>query len=401
MATAPVALVYDPQMAEYRFPEGHPMRPERFTLSVALMRAWGLLDEGTSTDPAPGGVPRAIVLKPQEASDDDLLLAHDLAFVEAVKRASADPRDAEARFGIGSGDTPAFPEMHEAAALAVGGTMLALDAVLDDTAVRAFNPAGGLHHAHRGRAAGFCIYNDAAIAIEKATRDRPGLRVAYVDIDAHHGDGVEEAFLERPDVLTLSVHESGRYLYPGTGPADDIGRGGGRGFAINVPLPPGAGPDSYALVLDQIISPALRAFGPDVIVAQLGGDAHVADPLTHLANTVRGYTHVVAGLVAEAEEVCAGRLAALGGGGYEPFSVVPRLWACAMAELMHAEIPEDLLADWLDLSARAAGRSAAPVTRTFDEVPGGTEVYAPAAALLLTEKIIDQVRSASPLLASA
>ena len=192
--------------------------------------------------------------------------------------ASADPDGWRGGFGINTGDTPAFPAMHEAAALAAGATTRALSDVVSGACVRAFSPAGGLHHAHRDRAAGFCVYNDLVVAIEVATRAHPGLRVAYVDLDAHHGDGVQEAFDERDDVLTLSVHESGQYLYPGTGSVLDKGHGRGVGFTLNVPLPPDAGDECYQQVLERVVTPAVRAFGPDVIVAQLGADTHRRRP---------------------------------------------------------------------------------------------------------------------------
>lgn len=307
-----VALVYGERLAEYRFAHGHPMRPERFSLAVELMRGWGLLARRGDPDVTADGIECARVLEPYSASDADLLLFHDGAYIAHVKAASEDPAVASMRFGLGA-DTPAFAGMHEAAALAVGGTILALDAVLDESVTRAFAPAGGLHHGQRDRASGFCVYNDCAVAIERATRLRPGLRVAYVDIDAHHGDGVEAAFYERDDVFTASIHESGRFLFPGTGAATDTGAGKGVGFALNVPLSPGAGDDDLARALTDRVVPALRDFAPDVIVAQLGGDSHEGDPLTHLAVTIPGFIEAVRTVVACAEELCDGRIVAVGG----------------------------------------------------------------------------------------
>ncbi len=261
--------------------------------------------------------------------------------------------------------------MHAVSALIAGGTIRALDGVLGGEFRRAFNPAGGLHHAHRDRAAGFCVYNDCAIAIARATARQPGLRVAYVDIDAHHGDGVQEAFYARDDVLTISLHESGRYLYPGTGASGDIGEGIGRGYAVNVPLPPYAGSAEYQLAFDRVVEPALRAFGPDAIVAQLGADSYRADPLTHLDMTVAGHAGLVTRLAAISDELCEGRLVATGGGGYEAFSATPRMWACAMAVLLGVEPPAELPAEWLALSAQSAelhGVSPVAARGTFDEV---------------------------------
>ncbi len=389
MVSGPVMLSYAPSLAAYRLSESHPLRPERFSLAVDLMDAWGLLE-----------VPEAVVIAPDGASEADLLLAHDSAYVAAVKAASA-TGEAQPEFGIGPGDTPAFLGMHKAAALAVGATCAAVDAVLAGETTRAYSPAGGLHHAQRDRASGFCIYNDAVVAIERGCRDYPGLRVAYVDIDAHHGDGVEAAFYERADVLTLSVHESGRYLFPGTGRATDIGAGSGLGACIDVPLPPYAGDECYRLVLDRVIAPALRAFAPDLIVLQAGADTHRGDPLTHLDLTVAGFAQIVAGIIARADELTGGRIVALGGGGYQPFSEVPRMWAGVFALLLGREIQPELPVAWREKSreaAHAAGFPASPAEKTFDESAGGPAELASAEALAATNHAVASVRAASRLL---
>lgn len=396
-----VALVYDPSLEAYAFPAGHPMKPVRFRLAVELMRTWGLIAEKDDASPAPGGVPRAVRIAPRAATDEELRLVHTADYIDAVKAISVDPEVADGRYGIAAGaDTPAFARMHEAAAQVTGATITAMDAVLSGRVTRAFNPAGGMHHAHAGHAAGFCIYNDPAIAIERATREHPGIKVAYVDIDAHHGDGVEEAFRERADVLTLSVHETGMYAYPGTGHFRDIGEGDGRGFALNVPLPLRAGAPSLELVLERIIGPALAAFCPDVIFLQAGADSHRDDPLVELENTVEGFTNTVAGIVRSADELCDGKLVMTGGGGYEPFSAVPRQWACAMARLMGADIPSTLPPEWLRASHAAAQGTFAPRASesTFAEAsPGPTEDEA-GEAIEGTHKVIAALLEAHPLL---
>jgi acetoin utilization protein AcuC len=219
--------------------------------------------------------------------------------------------------------------------------------------------------------------------------------VAYVDIDAHHGDGVEAAFVERADLLTLSVHESGAYLFPGTGRATDTGRGAGAGACINVPLPPYAGDECYPLVLEQIIAPALRGYAPDVIVLQAGGDTHRSDPLTHLDLTVAGYVRLVSGIIALAEEVCGGRIVALGGGGYQPFSEVPRMWAAVMALLLGRDVPDVLPQAWLQRAAAAAGAAGVQASfsaRTFEELSPGPGSDAHADALVGTRHAIDKAR---------
>lgn len=362
-----VVLVDHPGLSDYRFLGGHPLKPERFTLAISLMDQWGLLEKTPPIKPAD---PAARVLVTERASEDDLSLVHDVEYVAAVRDAQELAPSEGMRFGLGSGDTPVFPRMHEAASLVSGASIAALDAVLDGIARRAHNPAGGLHHAQRGHASGFCVYNDAAVAIARALVSRPDLRVAYVDIDAHHGDGVEAAFVSDPRVLTISVHESGRFLFPGTGGTSDVGLGAGEGFAMNAPLFPHSGPESYAMVVEELIRPALERFCPDVLVAQLGADSHRNDPLTHLENSVASFDATVDELVRVADDVCHGRMVALGGGGYDTFSAVPRMWACVMSRLLGRTPPSVLPDEWIeDARERAAeeGLEWHPVDATFDE----------------------------------
>jgi len=385
------ALVYDELMAEYRFGPGHPLLPERFVLAVQLMDAWGLLGEGER---------RARVLCPDSASEADLLRIHSAEYVAVVKNEYSSVAVQESH-GLGSGDTPRFPHMHQSAARIAGGTIRALDGVLAGEFDRGFNPAGGLHHAHRDRAAGFCVYNDCAVAMARAIALNPGLRLAYVDIDAHHGDGVQESFYDRDDVITISLHESGQFLYPGTGASNDIGEGRGRGYAINVPLPPYSGPDEYHLAFDRVVEPALRVFQPDVIVAQLGADAYRTDPLTHLNMTVAGHASLSKRLVAASGALCEGRIVATGGGGYEAFSATPRMWACALAALLEADPPAELPADWLVLSARSAaqhGVSLPAIAGVFDEADLPATPISTDETLRLAELAIEQTVASSPLL---
>jgi acetoin utilization protein AcuC len=396
-----VALPFDPQMAAYDLGPMHPLKPERVTLAVDLMRAYGLLagetyqtigDDAHRRDDAP----RADVIPPLQLPEADLELVHDPTYVDAVKEASADPAGFRPRSGIGPGDTPPFPGMHEASRLVCGGTAAGLDAVLDGVYLRTFAVAGGLHHAHRDRAAGFCVYNDPAVAMARATRDRPGLRIAYLDIDAHHGDGVQEAFESRPDVLTISLHETGLYLYPGTGFAVDIGTGKGAGFAINVPMLPGADDACYELAFEQVVEPAVSAFAPDVVLAQLGADGHRDDPLTQLGLSVAGHQAMVKRIVSLADDLCDGRLAATGGGGYDAFSAVPRIWTCALAELLGIKLDETLPPSWRSKAALAAQR---PVPRALHEEHTENHSSSTRVQLLTeTERVIARVRQVSPLL---
>lgn len=334
------ALVYTPALDSYDFGPGHPLRPERVSLAVHLLSDYGLTS--TRDHSATSGL-RPFPVTPADA--ESLLRVHDPAYVEAVMRASVDP-GIPVGHGIGPGDTPAFSGMHEAAALVAGASCAGMRLLLAGDAQRALAPAGGLHHAHRDRAAGFCVYNDAAVAIASALAHDPRPRIAYIDIDAHHGDGVQEAFYAEPRVLTISLHQDGRYLYPGTGSYRERGEGPAAGTALNVPLPPYATPECYLLALDTLVAPAVRVFSPDILVTQNGADAHWSDPLTTLGMTIPGYESIFAHLTSLAEEVTSGRMLALGGGGYSWRTVVPRVWALLGASLLGVNLPADLPHGW-------------------------------------------------------
>lgn len=328
------ALVYSPLLAAYDLGPTHPLRPERFTRTVDLMRRLHLLDDGGMR-----------MIEPAPAADADLLRVHDEAYVATVKEAGRDPDRFVPRRGIGPGDTPAFTGMHEASALVAGAAITAFDAVLSDRADRALSIAGGLHHAHRDRAAGFCVYNDVAVGIAWALERWPAMRIAYVDIDAHHGDGVQEAFWNEPRVLTASIHESGRFLFPGTGSERETGGPDAPGTALNVPLEPYASDSDFLRGLDEAVAPAVRAFAPDLLVTQNGADALAADPLTHLALTLHGYHALTSRLAALSREVCDGRLVAFGGGGYAYETVVPRAWTALAYTLLERDVPPELIAE--------------------------------------------------------
>ncbi len=390
-----VALVYDDAMDGYRFGPGHPMRPERFTLAVDLARAWGILSENPDDS-------RVHVIRPRPASDDDLRLAHDDALIEVVKRAGSPGDDPAPGFGIGPGDTPAFPGMHEVSALIVGATMTAVDRVASGELTRGFSPGGGLHHAHRDRSAGFCVYNDCVVAISRAIRTHPGLRVAYLDVDAHHGDGVEEAFYERADVLTISIHESGRFLYPGTGTINSSGEGPGRGYALSVPMLPGSDIECYRLAFERVIEPAVSAFSPDMIFAQLGADTHRDDPLAHLDLSVRDQCELAGRIMRLADAHCVGRMVATGGGGYDPYSSVPRFWAWVLAALAGIEPPEALPEAWRTQAAEAAARAGrsdftAPES-LYDERTPPLDAQAHINARAHAESILKRLEETPPLL---
>src|SRR5688500_11746982 len=222
---------------------------------------------------------------------------------------------------------------------------------------------GGLHHALRSRASGFCVYNDAGVAVARLKEEYPGIRVAYVDTDAHHGDGVQWMFYDDPEVLTVSVHESGRYLFPGTGGIDERGRNGGTGYSINVPLEPFTDDGSWISCFESVVPEALRAFEPDLILSQNGCDGHTLDPLSHLSATIDLYEYIPRRVHELAHELCDGRWVATGGGGYDLWRVVPRAWTALWAAVSHQELPERVPEDWLAVRGAQSPVELPPFTR--------------------------------------
>jgi len=321
------SLIYSPRFSDYDFGPSHPMRPARVRRTYELIRACSFLE----AEPVS-------VVEPSPADEDTIALAHSREYIEAVRAPSeARPLRRAYQYGLGTVDNPITDGLYEATALIAGASLLAADLVADGKAAATFNPAGGLHHAHRARAAGFCVFNDPAIAIVHLLEDcGPGVKVAYVDIDAHHGDGVQEAFYERREVLTISVHESGRYLFPGTGDVSEIGEGEGEGFSVNLPLSPFTGDEVYLWAFREAVVPLLEAFAPDFVFTQLGVDTHFDDPLTHMCLTTRGYLAVVDEIAQRAP-----RWVAVGGGGYHQ-AVVPRAWTLAFARMAELEAPEEI-----------------------------------------------------------
>jgi len=373
------ALIWDPALAAYDLGETHPLKPLRLTLSVELMDALGLL-------------PRGSVIHPEQAPESELLLVHSLGYIEAVREASDWASGVRRGMGLGTEDNPVYPGMHEIAALTCGATRLGIEEVLSGRAVRTFSIAGGMHHAHRSRAAGFSIYNDAAVGIAVARKRHPGLRVLYVDIDGHHGDGVHEAFASSADVLTISIHESGLHAFPGTGFPQEIGYGAGEGFSANVPLPPNATDECFALAFEDIVAPLARAFRPDVIVAQLGVDAHYSDPQTDLGLTLPGYRSLVSAIVELADELCAGRLVALGGGGYHITQVVPLAWAWVMARLADVELSDIVPETWRNQVRARLGSEPPSSMGALDRLDVSPE--AASAALRLTADTVRETQAA-------
>ncbi|WP_340539713.1 acetoin utilization protein AcuC [Nocardioides sp. GXZ039] len=316
--SGPAVVVFDPSLTAYDFGPSHPMSPVRVDLAIDLADRLGVIGPRLPAVPAP------------TASDAQIQTVHDEQFVEAVKALGADPdaldEDAAAAVGLGTDDDPIFPGMHEASAHIVGATIEACRRVWSGEAAHAANITGGLHHAMPDRASGFCIYNDVAVGI-RWLLDHGAERVAYVDVDAHHGDGVEKVFWDDPRVLTISLHESGQFLFPGTGASDSVGGPDALGSAVNVPLPPGTSDAGWLRAFHAVVPPLLRDFAPDVLVTQHGCDSHRLDPLADLELTVDGQRAAYEALHDLAHETAGGRWVATGGGGYAIAEVVPRAWA--------------------------------------------------------------------------
>ena len=345
-------LVFGPRSTDYDFGPSHPLTPRRFGPGIDLLRAVGAV---------PG-------LAPEPASDEELLWLHTAAYLRAVKRFSADPFGF-AEHGIGEGgDDPPFAGMHAAGAMVAGGSIRAMGSILRGDIEHAFHPGGGLHHAMADRASGFCIYDDPALAITRARRD--GLRVMYIDLDVHHGDGVQVLHAADPGVLTFSIHESGRTLFPGTGGVEEVGEGEAAGTAVNVPLPAGTGEAAWLGALWQLLPELAATFGPDVIVSQHGADSHAWDPLAHLNVTTTAMGEAARLVDGLAHRHAAGRWLATGGGGYDVYRVVPRTWALTWLAGAHREVPDGLPADWRERWAGEAARfGQAPLPERFTDLP--------------------------------
>jgi len=357
-------LVFGPLSLGYDLGPGHPLTPRRFGPGLDLLRSIGA---------RPG-------LAPEPATDTELLRLHDPRYVAAVRGFSADP-DREPGWGIGPGDTPVFAGMHDAAAAVAGGSLRAMDALLRGDVDHAFHPGGGLHHAMRDRASGFCIYDDPALAVARA-RDA-GLRVLYVDLDVHHGDGVEAMHADDPGVLTISIHESGRTLFPGTGFLRDIGRGAAAGTCVNVPLDAGTSAEAWLGAIAAIVPMAAAAFGPDVVVSQHAADSHAWDPLAHLRVTVDAMGAAARMVDVVAHRHAGGRWLATGGGGYDVYRVVPRAWALVWLAGAHRDVPDGTPTAWRRRWADEAVRyDQAPIPTTFADDLGesGAREAASAAA---------------------
>jgi acetoin utilization protein AcuC len=321
------AIIADPSLSEYNFGQGHPMAPIRVQLALRLAEDFGLF-RGSGIE---------VIREVRPAGVHDLVKVHTPDFLTAVRTAGHTGDAGSPRFGMGTDDVPVFPRMHEASSHLCGATVAAAEAVHSGRVDHAVNLFGGMHHAMPDRAAGFCVYNDAAVAI-RWLLDRGVERVAYLDVDAHHGDGVQTVFYDDPRVLAISLHENGRTLFPGTGWAWETGGPGAEGTSVNVALPAGTADNQWLRAFNAVVPQILQEFDPQILVSQHGCDSHFEDMMAHLLLSVDGQRTSYAAVHRLAHRLAGGRWVALGGGGYEWIDVVPRAWAHLVAEAVHQPI---------------------------------------------------------------
>ena len=384
-------IVWDQALLAYDMGGRHPLNPIRLDLTIRLATSLGVLEGVT-------------LLAPEPATDDELCTVHSGAYLSAVKQAptAGNVSPGYGGHGLGTPDNPIFSGMHEASALVAGGSLCAADAILTGRTLRAANIAGGLHHAMQDRASGFCIYNDCALAIRRLL-DGGVSRVAYVDIDVHHGDGVQEAFIHDLRVLTISLHQDPATLFPGTGNSGDVGAPGAEGSAVNVPLPPGTDDAGWLRAFHAVVPELLRAFQPEVLVTQHGADTHIEDPLANLALTVDGQRAAHRALGGLAEDTAGGRWLALGGGGYSLFRVVPRSWAHLLATVLDRDVDPGtaIPAGWAAYAATVAAGERLPISMTDGAQPewtrwDGTGQTALDRAILETRRAIYPLHDLDP-----
>ncbi len=379
-------LMWDEAVTGYDFGPSHPMDPVRLALTMGLVRAFGL-DRAMRVRAAPA------------AGDSTLRLVHREDYVAAVREVSADPDAADGSYGLGTMDDPAFRGMHEASALIAGQSVAGAEAIWRGEAEHVVNFAGGLHHAMPGGAAGFCVYNDASLAIARLL-ELGAERVAYVDVDVHHGDGVQAAFWDDPRVLTVSLHEHPRTLFPQTGWPEETGGAAAEGSAVNVALPAGTGDEGWLRAFHATVPELLADFRPQVLVTQHGADTHFEDPLAHLAVSLDAQRAVQEACHGLAHTYADGRWLALGGGGYAVVDVVPRSWTHLVAIAAHRPVEPGtaIPASWRD-EVYARTRQLAPGRMTDGRSPSWRdweEGYDPAdrtdQAVLATRRAVFPLR---------
>ncbi|HEV2782912.1 MAG TPA: acetoin utilization protein AcuC [Actinophytocola sp.] len=356
---ARAAIVWDSSLLGYDLGGEHPLHPIRLELTVRLAAALGVLDE-------------VELLMPPEATDEEIERIHDAGYIAAVKEAPMSGWDIG--HGLGTPDNPIFDRMHEASARVVGSSLLAARRIASGATDRAVSIAGGLHHAMRARASGFCVYNDMAVAIDWLL-DNGFERIAYVDVDVHHGDGVQAAFYDDPRVLTISLHQNPATLFPGTGFPDELGGPEAQGTAVNVALPPHTADGGWLRAFHAVVPALLAAFRPQILVTQCGVDTHEEDPLAELSLSVDGHRAIYQALRDLAERHAGGRWLAAGGGGYQLLRVVPRSWTHLLATVLDRDVKPDtrLPTEWTNTVLKLAPSAELPMTMSDGKDTGFRE----------------------------
>ena len=365
-----IAFAYADELSEYQLSPQHPLQPIRLKHMHELMKATGLIDLPNISSP-----------HPRSATRGEIESAHDLDYVfnvSAVSDGSLLPDTS--KFGLGTSDNPIWTGMYDTTALCVGTTLTASELVMSGKADIGFAPAGGVHHhAMRRYASGFGIFNDAVIAMNAMIN--AGLRIAYVDIDCHHGDGVQAGYYDSDQVLTISIHESGQWLFPGTGHVQEIGEYDGLGYSVNIPLAPYTQDPEWHAAFDEVITPLIKAFKPDVLFTQLGIDTHFQDPLTHISLTTQGFNLAIKKLAKLGFEI--GKWVAVGGGGYD-LSAVARSWTMALATMANFNLPKEVPATF---------KSFKGLTKFADQPPARNESPYLAEIQQFNSKTLDEVRT--------
>ena len=335
--------VYDDELLKYRFNDTHPFNQMRLKMTTDLLKAAQFLSDEE-------------IVTPRVATEEEILLVHTKDYVDAVKRAGHNniTKRELANYGLNTEDTPQFENMHEKCSMLVGASLTGADLIMQGKADKVASLGGGLHHGFTGKASGFCVYNDAAIVCQYL-KEKYNERVLYIDTDAHHGDGVQFTFYDSNEIMTYSIHETGRYLFPGTGLVTERGTGQGFGFSVNLPVDAFTEDDSFLDVFKQSIEIAAKSFKPTIIVHVNGVDAHYRDPMTHLCLTSRAYEEIPKIVNEIADQYANGKLLALGGGGYNIWQVVPRMWAYVWLGIKGIEpptgtLPESFINEYKPLS---------------------------------------------------
>jgi len=339
-----VSLIFTEDYQKYNFGKNHPLRPLRLKLTYSLIEKLNLLEHE-----------RLETMEPRIASQEEIERVHSPKYVDIVKKLSINPEDRSMQpysYGLGPGDdgpgdNPIFEGMYDASALVCGASITAANNVWNNKEFKiAFNPAGGLHHAMKEKASGFCIFNDIGVAIAYLKELDKNIRIAYIDIDCHHGDGVQWLFYDDPNVLTISYHQDGRSLFPGTGSVNEIGEGEGKGFSINFPLIPGTNNKPFLNLFRKTVPKILETYAPDILITQLGVDTYFNDPLTQMGFSLSIYRDIAQTLKTSAREFCQNKWLAIGGGGYL-MTVVPRAWTIFLANMLDVELKNELPDEWI------------------------------------------------------